>query len=141
MLTGKMTKQTTFEADDHRSFNRHGEAFDMGETFSGVDYDVALAAVEELRKLVPPGASMSQFALRWILMFDAVTCAIPAGRAGAGGGQCQGLGPAAAFGRDNGCGESGFMTSGSKLGCIPGGKTAWDGNWGVPPSPPVLGKF
>ncbi len=80
MLTGKMTKQTQFAADDHRNFNRHGEAFDVGETFSGVDYDVALAAVEELRGLVPAGMTMTQFALKWILMFDAVTCAIPGGK-------------------------------------------------------------
>jgi len=77
MLTGKMTRDTQFSADDHRLFNRHGEAFDMGETFSGVDYEVALQAVEEIRKLVPPGATMAQFALRWILNFDAVTCVIP----------------------------------------------------------------
>ncbi|MFN2137860.1 MAG: aldo/keto reductase [Candidatus Promineifilaceae bacterium] len=77
MLTGKMTPRTTFDADDHRSFNRHGEAFDVGETFSGVDYDKSLEAVERLRPLVPEGATMAQFALRWILMFDAVTCAIP----------------------------------------------------------------
>ncbi len=80
MLTGKMTKQTTFAADDHRTFNRHGEMFDQGETFSGVDYDVALAAVEELRGLLPAGMTMAQFALKWILMFDAVTCAIPGGK-------------------------------------------------------------
>jgi aryl-alcohol dehydrogenase-like predicted oxidoreductase len=77
MLTGKMTPQTTFEKDDHRTFNRQGEAFDKGETFSGVDYDTGLKAVEELKKLVPEGMSLVQMALRWILMFDAVTCAIP----------------------------------------------------------------
>ncbi len=77
LLAGKMSKQTRFAADDHRAFNRHGEAFDRGETFSGVDYDVALAAVEEIRPLVPSGATMAQLALRWILMADAVTCAIP----------------------------------------------------------------
>ncbi len=77
MLTGKMTAQSQFAADDHRNFNRHGEAFDMGETFSGVPYEVGLAAVEELRKLVPAGTTLAQLALRWILMFDAVTCAIP----------------------------------------------------------------
>ena len=77
LLTGKLSAASSFEADDHRHFNRHGEAFDVGETFSGVPYDVGLQAVEELRPLVPPGASMAQFALRWILMFDAVTCAIP----------------------------------------------------------------
>jgi aryl-alcohol dehydrogenase-like predicted oxidoreductase len=77
MLTGKMTRETTFEEDDHRRFNRHGEAFDRGETFSGVDYETGLDVVEELKKLVPEGWSMAQFALRWILMFEAVTCAIP----------------------------------------------------------------
>lgn len=77
MLTGKLTAQTTFTADDHRAFNRQGEAFDRGETFSGVDYETGLAAVDTLRGLVPAGWSMSQFALRWILMAEAVTCAIP----------------------------------------------------------------
>ena len=77
MLTGKLTFKSTFETDDHRAFNRHGESFDRGETFSGVDYETGLQAVEELRALVPAGWTMSQFALRWILMFDAVTCAIP----------------------------------------------------------------
>lgn len=77
LLTGKMTAQTTFTHDDHRLFNRHGEAFDVGETFSGVDYDSGLQAVEALRPLVPDGASMVQFALRWILMAEAVSCAIP----------------------------------------------------------------
>jgi aryl-alcohol dehydrogenase-like predicted oxidoreductase len=77
MLTGKMTKQSTFSADDHRSFNRNGEAFDKGETFSGVPYDQGLEAVEALKRLKPEGMTLAQFALRWILMFDAVTCAIP----------------------------------------------------------------
>lgn len=77
MLTGKMSRQTSFTPDDHRAFNRRGEAFDRGETFSGVDFDIGLQVVEELRPLVPPGMSMAQMALRWILMFDAVTCAIP----------------------------------------------------------------
>jgi len=77
LLTGKLTSHSQFEADDHRAFNRHGEAFDRGETFSGVDYATGLQAVEELRALVPEGMTMAQFALRWILMFDAVTCAIP----------------------------------------------------------------
>jgi aryl-alcohol dehydrogenase-like predicted oxidoreductase len=80
LLTGKFRADTQFAADDHRNFNRQGQRFDMGETFAGVDYDVALAAVEEIRALLPPGVSMSQFALRWILMFDAVTCAIPGGK-------------------------------------------------------------
>jgi len=77
MLTGKLTRRSEFAPDDHRNFNRHGEAFDVGETFSGVDYEVALGAVEEIVKLVPPGVTVSQMALRWILMFDAVSCAIP----------------------------------------------------------------
>ena len=80
LLTGKLTRDSQFAADDHRNFNRHGEAFDVGETFSGVDYEAALAAVEELRPLAPDGVSMAQFALRWILAFDAVTCAIPGGK-------------------------------------------------------------
>jgi len=80
LLTGKLNRESKFAADDHRSFNRHGEAFDMGETFSGVDYNTGLAAVEQMRALVPSGISMTQFALRWILMFDAVTCAIPGGK-------------------------------------------------------------
>jgi aryl-alcohol dehydrogenase-like predicted oxidoreductase len=77
LLTGKMKRDTKFAVDDHRTFNRHGEAFDKGETFSGVPYDVGLSAVEELRPLVPAGASMAAFALRWILMNDAVTVVIP----------------------------------------------------------------
>lgn len=77
LLTGKMTAASTFAADDHRSFNRNGEAFDKGETFSGVPYDVALQAVDELRPLVPQGASMAAFALRWILMAQAVSVVIP----------------------------------------------------------------
>ena len=80
LLTGKMSADSSFAADDHRSFNRHGEAFDMGETFSGVPYDVALAAVEKIRPLVPQGATMAQFALRWILMEDAVSVVIPGAR-------------------------------------------------------------
>jgi aryl-alcohol dehydrogenase-like predicted oxidoreductase len=106
LLTGKLRRDSQFAPDDHRTFNRHGELFDAGETFSGVDYDTALAAVEDLRKLLtdsqpsknnaalaPPfhvlcGAwqdpvSMAQFALRWILMFDAVSCAIPGGKTAA----------------------------------------------------------
>jgi aryl-alcohol dehydrogenase-like predicted oxidoreductase len=84
LLTGKLTASSEFSADDHRTFNRHGEMFDMGETFAGVPYDVALEAVEELRKCLPLAAgkggvapTMSQLALRWILMFHAVTCTIP----------------------------------------------------------------
>lgn len=77
MLTGKLTTDSTFAPDDHRSFNREGAAFDKGETFSGLDYDRGLRAVEDLRPLVPPGVSLAQFALRWILMFPEVTCTIP----------------------------------------------------------------
>jgi len=98
MLSGKITRESKFAKDDHRNFNRHGEAFDRGETFSGVDFETGLRAVEELKKLVPvaatppspktektnatrasqpPGATLAQLALRWILEFPAVTCAIP----------------------------------------------------------------
>jgi aryl-alcohol dehydrogenase-like predicted oxidoreductase len=77
LLTGKMTRETAFDPNDHRAFNRQGEAFDRGETFAGLDFDSGLRAVDELRSLLPDGASLAQLALRWILMFDAVTCAIP----------------------------------------------------------------
>lgn len=77
MLSGKLTSASRFDRQDHRNFNRHGESFDRGETFSGVDYETGLQAVEELRALLPDGMTMAQFSLRWILMFDAVTCAIP----------------------------------------------------------------
>jgi aryl-alcohol dehydrogenase-like predicted oxidoreductase len=77
LLTGKLRQDSSFEADDHRSFNREGQAFDKGETFSGVPYDVGLQAVDELRPLVPAGATLAQLALRWTLMFPEVTCAIP----------------------------------------------------------------
>jgi aryl-alcohol dehydrogenase-like predicted oxidoreductase len=83
LLTGKLRPDTAFAADDHRSFNREGQAFDKGETLSGVPYEAGLAAVEELRPLVPPGASLTQVALRWILMFDGVTSAIPGARTAA----------------------------------------------------------
>jgi aryl-alcohol dehydrogenase-like predicted oxidoreductase len=77
MLTGKMTKQTAFEKDDHRLFNRHGEGWDRGETFSGVDYELGLSVVERLRPLVPKGQTLGDLALRFILDFDAVTATIP----------------------------------------------------------------
>lgn len=77
LLTGKLRADSAFAADDHRHFNREGAAFDKGETFSGVPYEVGLRAVERLRPLVPPGATLTQLALRYILMFDAVSCAIP----------------------------------------------------------------
>ncbi len=79
LLTGKLSASSTFAADDHRQFNRHGEAFDVGETFSGVPYDVGLAAVEEVRAVIG-NVPMAQFALRWILAFDAVTVVIPGAR-------------------------------------------------------------
>lgn len=82
LLSGKITASTQFAAEDHRNFNRNGEAFDVGETFAGVPFETGLAAVEEVRKLVPEGASMAQFALRWILMHEAVTVVIPGARNG-----------------------------------------------------------
>jgi len=80
MLTGKMTRDSQFASDDHRAFNRNGEAFDRGETFSGVPFEVGLDAVEELRALVPVNMTMATFALRWILMNESVTCVIPGGK-------------------------------------------------------------
>jgi aryl-alcohol dehydrogenase-like predicted oxidoreductase len=80
LLSGNLKLDSQFSDTDHRTFNRHGEAFDVGETFSGVDYETGLRAVEELRDLVPPGATMAQLALRWILMFPEVTAAIPGGK-------------------------------------------------------------
>jgi aryl-alcohol dehydrogenase-like predicted oxidoreductase len=77
LLTGKFGRDTSFAADDHRTFNRHGEQFDVGETFAGVDFERGLEVVEELRVLVPEGATLAQLALRWILGFDAVTTVIP----------------------------------------------------------------
>jgi aryl-alcohol dehydrogenase-like predicted oxidoreductase len=83
LLTGRITCDTTFPEDDHRTFNRDGQMFDVGETFSGVPLEAALAAVEDLRALVPVDATLAQFALRWILMWDAVSCAIPGARTAA----------------------------------------------------------
>lgn len=80
LLTGKLKANSTFSAQDHRNFNRHGESFDVGETFSGVDYELGLTLVETLKTLVPADATLAQWALRWILMEDAVTCAIPGAR-------------------------------------------------------------
>lgn len=77
LLTGKMTKNTTFAKDDHRNFNRNGEAFDKGETFAGVNYEDGLAAVDELKNICPENMSLAQFALRWILMFEEISCTIP----------------------------------------------------------------
>ena len=80
LLSGKMSADRAFSEDDHRNFNRDGEAFDRGETFSGVDFETGLEAVEELKVLVPEGNTLAQFALRWILMHPAVSCAIPGGK-------------------------------------------------------------
>ena len=77
LLTGKLTRETRFADNDHRVFNRRGQYFDRGETFAGVDFKTGLEVVEELRPLVPEGTTMAQFALRWILMFDAVSTVIP----------------------------------------------------------------
>lgn len=80
LLSGKISKDTAFAADDHRNFNRHGEAFDVGETFAGVPFEAALEAVEQLRPLVPEGVPMAQFALRWVLEQQAVSVVIPGAR-------------------------------------------------------------
>ena len=80
LLTGKMTRTTRFKSDDHRQYNRKGQAFDRGETFAGVDYATGLEAVEELKRILPRGMTMPQFALKWILMHDAVSCVIPGGK-------------------------------------------------------------
>jgi aryl-alcohol dehydrogenase-like predicted oxidoreductase len=77
LLTGKFNRDTHFSATDHRNFNRHGESFDVGETFAGVDYETALEVVDELRVLVPAGTTMAQMALRWILMNDGISTVIP----------------------------------------------------------------
>ena len=80
LLSGKMSAERAFDASDHRNFNRNGEAFDRGETFSGVDFETGLRAAEELKEFVPEGHTLAQFALRWILMHPAVSCAIPGGK-------------------------------------------------------------
>mgnify|MGYP000888324803 CR=1 FL=1 len=77
LLTGKFNKATTFEKDDHRNFNRNGEAFDKGETFSGIDYNLGLKAVEELKQVFNTNESLAHKALQWILMFNEVSCVIP----------------------------------------------------------------
>jgi aryl-alcohol dehydrogenase-like predicted oxidoreductase len=80
LLSGKMRSDRAFTEDDHRNFNREGQAFDRGETFSGVNFETGLLAAEELKELVPEGNTLAQFALRWILMHHAVSCAIPGGK-------------------------------------------------------------
>jgi aryl-alcohol dehydrogenase-like predicted oxidoreductase len=77
LLSGKFSRNSQFPPDDHRNFNREGQAFDRGETFAGVDFETGLKAVEELKRICPAGMTMAQFALRWILMFEEVSCAIP----------------------------------------------------------------
>jgi len=80
LLTGKLSAVSTFASDDHRLFNRDGSAFDRGETFSGLDYQVGLEAVEALRAIIPAGQTLAQMALRWVQMHSAVTCSIPGGK-------------------------------------------------------------
>ena len=80
LLSGRYDESTTFGPDDHRTYNRHGEAFDVGETFSGVPYEVGLEAVRELVGVVPPGMATAQFALRWIIDQPGVTTVIPGAR-------------------------------------------------------------
>jgi aryl-alcohol dehydrogenase-like predicted oxidoreductase len=80
LLSGRYTPDTTFAPDDHRNYNRHGEAFDVGETFAGVPYEIGLQAVDRLRPLVPDGATMAQFALRWIVDQPQVSVVIPGAR-------------------------------------------------------------
>jgi aryl-alcohol dehydrogenase-like predicted oxidoreductase len=80
LLSGKISKDTQFAPDDHRAYNRHGEQFDRGETFSGIDFDVALDAVEKVRRVVSPNVNMAAFALRWVLEFPEVSCVIPGAR-------------------------------------------------------------
>lgn len=77
LLSGKFNKDTTFESDDHRNFNRKGEAFDQGETFSGLDYDLGLEAVEKILAIFPNDIALANIALKWILMFEEVSCVIP----------------------------------------------------------------
>ncbi len=80
LLTGKMTARTEFAASDHRNYNRTGAVFDVAETFAGIPYEIGLEAVDEIRELVPPHASMAQLALRWILDHEAVSTVIPGGK-------------------------------------------------------------
>jgi aryl-alcohol dehydrogenase-like predicted oxidoreductase len=77
LLTGKYSKSTIFEEGDHRNFNKNGEKFDKGETFSGVDYDIALEAVENLRGAFPENENLAEIAIRWILDHEAVSTVIP----------------------------------------------------------------
>jgi aryl-alcohol dehydrogenase-like predicted oxidoreductase len=80
LLSGRYDSNTTFGANDHRNYNRHGEAFDVGETFSGVPFEVGLQAAEELKRLVDPGVTLAQFALRWVIDQAGVSTVIPGAR-------------------------------------------------------------
>jgi aryl-alcohol dehydrogenase-like predicted oxidoreductase len=80
LLSGRYAHDTTFAADDHRSYNRHGEAFDAGETFSGVDFDTGVDAAREFAALAPPGATPAQAALAWVIQQPAVSTLIPGAR-------------------------------------------------------------
>jgi aryl-alcohol dehydrogenase-like predicted oxidoreductase len=80
LLSGRYDEHTSFPADDHRNFNRHGEAFDVGETFAGIPFDVGLGAVRELKQLVDPGGTLAQFALRWVIDQPGVSTVIPGAR-------------------------------------------------------------
>ena len=80
LLSGRYNEQTTFPANDHRNFNRHGEQFDVGETFAGVPFEVGLAAVRELEGITGPGVSLAQFALRWVIDQPGVSTVIPGAR-------------------------------------------------------------
>ena len=125
LLSGKMTRSSRFARDDHRNYNRKGQAFDRGETFSGVDYEKGLKAVEELKRLLPSGFSMPQFALRWILMHDAVSCAIPgAKRPEQVGGQLRRLRPAPAVRKADAAGPGRSTTSTCGRTCTSAGRPA-----------------
>jgi len=77
LLTGKFDSKTTFDHQDHRNFNRNGEAFDKGETFSGIDYELGLKAVEALKNVFPDSQNLAPIALQWILNFNEISCIIP----------------------------------------------------------------
>ncbi|MEG2100909.1 MAG: aldo/keto reductase, partial [Flavobacterium sp.] len=77
LLTGKFDSKTTFDTQDHRNFNRNGDAFDKGETFSGIDYELGLKAVEKLKALFPDTPNLAPIALQWILSFNEISCIIP----------------------------------------------------------------
>jgi aryl-alcohol dehydrogenase-like predicted oxidoreductase len=80
LLSGRMSKTTTFPVDDHRNFNRDGQAFNVGETFAGIPFERAVELADDLKSYVPPGSSMAEFALRWILDYEAVSVVIPGAR-------------------------------------------------------------